>query len=55
MSTTESALVFIAINSFLWTLSLVNLQMDLREIRRTMRDVVDADLKDSTAQRDSKL
>lgn len=35
MSTTESALVFIAINSFFWTLSLVNLQMDLREIRRT--------------------
>lgn len=38
MTTTETALVFIAVNSFFWTLSLLNLQMDLREIRRQLRD-----------------
>jgi hypothetical protein len=34
----ELALIFIAINSVFWTLSLLNMQMDLRELRRLYRD-----------------
>lgn len=38
MSTADVALVFIAINAFFWTLSLLNLQMDMREIRRQLQE-----------------